>query len=113
MAALLWFFLISFFCLVRKCMSLFVFDFLVFIFVPPFFGSFGMAALAVKDTGTYGMSERRFSFLYSPWLSGYLMPKRHVQNDGKRSLLSDQSVVQPPSSDFIFDKDSNCTIRKM
>ena len=42
-----------------------------------------------------------------------LMPKRHVQNDGKRSLLSDQSVVQPPSSDFIFDKDSNCTIRKM
>ena len=27
---------------------------------------------------------------------GHLMPKRHVQNDRKRSLLSDQSVVLPP-----------------
>jgi hypothetical protein len=35
-------------------------------------------------------------FLYSPWLSGHLMPKRHVQNGRKRSLLSDQSVVLPP-----------------
>ena len=33
---------------------------------------------------------------YRPWLSGHLMPKRHVQNDRKRPLLSDQSVVLPP-----------------
>jgi hypothetical protein len=33
---------------------------------------------------------------YRPWLSDHLMPKRHVQNDRKRPLLSDQSVVLPP-----------------
>jgi hypothetical protein len=33
---------------------------------------------------------------YRPWLSSHLMPKRHVQNDRKRPLLSDQSVVQLP-----------------
>jgi hypothetical protein len=32
---------------------------------------------------------------YRSWLSGHLMPKRHVQNDKKRSLLFDQSVVLP------------------
>ncbi|MBT2728831.1 hypothetical protein J7E63_18095 [Bacillus sp. ISL-75] len=59
-----------------------------------------MTALAVNGTGTYGLSERYFSFLYSPWLSGQLMPKRHVQNDRKRSLLSDQSVVLPAKAIF-------------
>jgi len=39
---------------------------------------------------------------YRPWVSGHLMPKRHVKNDRKRPLLSDQSVVLPPKIAFTF-----------
>jgi hypothetical protein len=49
-----------------------------------FLGSFGMAALAVNGTGDYGKLRKMFFiFLYFPWLSGHLMPKRRVQNVGK------------------------------
>ena len=57
--------------------------------------------LAVNETGTYGMQAKYEP--YRPWLSGHLMPKRHVQNDRERSLLSDQSVVLPPINILLTD----------
>lgn len=59
------------------------------------FGSFGMAACrkGVRNLRTVG----GLGLPYRPWLSSELMPKRHIQNDRKRSMLFDQSVVQSPA----------------
>ncbi len=72
------------------------------------FGSFG-PALRAKGPGTYGL----LATAYRPLLSGPLGSKRHLQNDRKRFVLSDQSVSAAGKHRFLTIPQLNYAIRKI